>query len=435
MRWAKRESNQNPASVEDWLQVFSPVVRKGLRTLYCALSPEQREVIDLLLREIGRHTSATDLKHVLELVKEQFPDLAEVSSTICIVGPVNTGKSLLFNVLISDDQTRAEVSPIPGTTKSPQSGESGVLTVIDTPGADDVEIGKEGELEGHRRREAALASAQGADFLVIVLDASVGVGRGALAVYRELQRLGKPYVIALNKIDLVGRHKDHVVELAARNLRVDPEAVIATSALKATGLEELIYAIITADPRLLLTIAQVMPRYRFKLAQRRAKQAAAAAGTVNLATSPVPIPFASFVPLTGIQAGLVLSIAHIYGYKITRARAKELFTTFAAGLGARTLFQQLVTKIPGAGWALGTAIAASTTLVIGYSAIAWFGRGERVTAEKMRAQLESITQEIVDTLRGMDRKSLSREGLAAILEEATNRVFQTLREGPQPTKL
>ena len=434
MRWAKRESNQQPTSVEDWLQVFSPAVRRGLRTLYSTLSPGQREVIGLFLRDIGHHTSATDLKQVLELVKDQFPDL-DASSTICIVGPVNTGKSSLFNVLISEDQTKAAVSPISGTTKSPQSGASGILTVIDTPGADDVEIGEEGEREGHRRREAALAAAQGADFLVIVLDASVGVGRGALAVYRELQRLGKPYVIALNKIDLVGRHKDHVVALAARNLQVDPEVVIATSALKATGLEELIYAVIAADPRLLLTIAQVMPRYRFKLAQRRTKQAATAAGTVNLATSPVPIPFASFVPLTGIQAGLVLSIAHIYGYKITRARVKELFTTFATGLGARTLFQQLVTKIPGAGWALGTAIAASTTLVIGYSAIAWFARGDTVTAEKMRVQFETITHEMMATMRGMDRTSLSREGLAAILEGATNRVFQPLREGPQPKKL
>ena len=67
---------------------------------------------------------------------------------------------------------------------------------------------------------------------------------------------------------------DQVVELAARNLQVDPEAVIATSALKGTGLEELIFAVIKADPKLLLTIAHVMPRYRLKLAQRRAMQAA-----------------------------------------------------------------------------------------------------------------------------------------------------------------
>ena len=435
MRRRKRESTQIPRSIEEWLQVFPPLVRGSLRTLYRALSPEQQNVVEPLLQEINRYMNADDLRYVLELVKEQFPHSDAAARTICIVGPVNTGKSSLYNALISEGETRAEVSPIPGTTKSPQTGASGILTVVDTPGADDVELGDEGESAGQRRREAALVAAQEADFLVIVLDASAGVGQGALAVYRELQHLGKPYVIALNKIDLVERHKDQVIELAAKNLQVEPEAVVPTSALKGAGLDELIFAVVRADPQLLLSIAQVMPRYRFALAQRRAMQAATAAGTINLATSPIPIPFTSFLPLTALQAGLVLSIARIYGYEITRSRAKELLTTFAVGLGARTLFQQLVTKIPGAGWALGTAIAAATTLAIGYSAIAWFARGEKVSAERMQAYVEGITQEILNALREIDRKSLSREGLKEILEGVTARLFKHLEEEPEPTEL
>jgi len=226
-----------------------------------------------------------------------------------------------------------------------------------------------------------------------------------------------------------------VIELAAKNLQVEPEAVVPTSALKGSGLDELIFAVVRADPQLLLSIAQVMPRYRFVLAQRRAMQAATAAGTINLATSPIPIPFTSFIPLTALQAGLVLSIARIFGYEITRSRTKELLTTFAVGLGARTLFQQMVTKVPGAGWALGTAIAAATTLAIGYSAIAWFARGEKVTAERMHVYVEGITQEILNALREMDRRSLSREGLKEILEGVTTRLFEHLEEEPAPTEL
>ena len=433
MHWGKREPAQAPQSIDEWLRVFPPLVRKSLGTLYRALSGEQQNVIDLLLREIAQYTNADDLKNVLALVKEQFPDRDDVSSTVCIVGPVNTGKSSLYNALIGEDQPQAAVSPIPGTTKLPQPGESGVLTVVDTPGADDVEIGDEGELEGQRRREAALAAAEEASLLVIVFDASIGIAQGALAVYHELQRLNKPYIIVLNKIDLVHRDEQQdVIALAARHLRVEPEAVIATSALKGTGLDKLIFAVIEADPKLLLAIAQVMPHYRFKLAQQRAIQAATAAGTVNLATSPIPIPFASFIPLMGIQVGLVLSIARIYGYQITPARAKELVTTLAAGLGARTLFQQLVTKIPGAGWALGTAIAAATTLGIGYAAIAWFAQGEKITVETTRTYVEAVTKEIVAALRGIDRKSLSRDGIKAILESATSRVSNRIARS-EPT--
>jgi hypothetical protein len=98
------------------------------------------------------------------------------------------------------------------------------------------------------------------------------------------------------------------------------------------------------------------------------------------------------------------------------------------------MFQQLVTKVPGAGWALGTAIAAATTLTIGYSAIAWFARGEKVAAERMQAYVEGITQEILNALREIDRRSLSREGLKEILEGVTARLFQHLEEEPEPTE-
>jgi len=420
------KSQGAPLSIEDWLQVFPVPVRQSLQVLYQTLDVQQRSTVNHLLKDLGQHMSAGDLKDVLTLVKDQYPGWQDASATICIVGPVNTGKSSLYNALVGKGQPQAAVSPIPGTTQQPQLGESGFLQVVDTPGADDVEIGDEGQLEGQRRREAALAAARAADFLVIVLDASAGIGRGALLVYQDLARLGKPYVIVLNKIDLVQQHEDKVIELAAKNLRVDREAIIPTSALKETGLEALIFAILRADPDLLLTVAQVMPRYRFKLAQRRAIQAATAAGMVNLATSPIPIPFTSFLPLTGIQAGLVLSVARIYGYHITPGRAKELLTTFAAGLGARTLFQQLVTKVPGAGWVLGTAIACATTLGIGYSAIAWFARGEKITAEMTRTYVELITQELVAALRGINRKTLSRQGLADILERVTESLSEHL---------
>jgi small GTP-binding protein len=423
-------SDKEPPGREDWLRVFPPYVRDGVEALYQSLSPEQLDVIDPWLQDIGRTLTADDLLSVLQLVREQFPQ-PDVRRTICIVGPVNTGKSTLYNALVSEGQERAAVSPVPGSTKTSQSGASGILTVVDTPGADDVEAGGTGTREGHRRRETALASAQKSDFLVMIFDASVGIGQGALAVYQDLLRLRKPYLIALNKMDLVSKHKEQVIRQAAQNLQVDPSVMIPISALEGKGLDRLVAAVIRSDPDLVLTIAEVMPRYRLTLAQRRIVQAATAAGSVNLATSPIPVPFASFIPLSGIQAGLVLSLARIYGYDITPGRAKELLTTFAAGFGARTLFQQLITKVPGAGWALGTAIAAATTLAIGYSATAWFAYGEPLTAQAAREQVETITTEIVNALRGLNRENLNRESLAQILNQVSQRISQRVRKPPK----
>jgi small GTP-binding protein len=431
MAWKKGRSEATPTSVEEMLRVFPPAVREGLQALYSSLEPGQRAIILPMLRRVWAFLDADDLKQVLQLVKEQYHGLIGVAPAVCIVGPVNVGKSSLYNVLVQEGEDRAEVSAVPGTTMVAQIGRSGILTVVDTPGADEVETGAFERREGQSRRKAALAAARSADFLVMVFDASAGIGRGALAVYRDLESLGKPYVVVLNKIDLVQRQADQVVARAAGNLGVGPEAIIATSALKGSGLKELIFALIRMDPRLLLTVAEVMPHYQFTLAQRRTLQAATAAGTVNLATAPIPIPFASFLPLTGLQAGLVLSIARIYGYEITRARARELLTTFVAGLGARTLFQQLVTKVPGAGWALGTAIAAATTLTMGYSAIAWFVGGKKITAQVTRDNLELVTQEILAGIQTMDRDNLSREGLAEILDGITTRLYQNLRNGTQ----
>ena len=71
-----------PQLIGDWLQVFPGGVRQSLRVLYQALSPEQQDVIDLLLRDTTQHMSANDLKHVLNLVKELANKLYDTNAEI-----------------------------------------------------------------------------------------------------------------------------------------------------------------------------------------------------------------------------------------------------------------------------------------------------------------------------------------------------------------
>ena len=410
----------------DLLREFPSTVREVVRELYQEFSPDEQQSLSSLLLSYLPRLGLRDLKRVLSLVQEQYHPVFAHAPCICIVGPVNTGKSSLYNALITCGET-ANTGPIPGTTKVAQEGAVGLFTVVDTPGADDAEVGDEEVQAGEVRRHRALEAAERADLLIMVFDAFAGISRGALGVYQDLAALGKPYVIAFNKIDLVSKHDlEAVGGLAARTLGVAREEIIPISAKERTNLDTLLVAVVKADPRIAAAVGQALPAFREKVANQRIISAAVAAGSVNLITSPIPIPFTSFGPLVLIQSGLVLSIARIYGYKITTQRAKELIATFGAGFGARTLFQQLVTKVPGPGWVLGTAIAVATTAAIGYAAVLWFDRGEKLTADAAKDMVAAITQRVVDRLKGFGKKRPGQRKLREALQETLSDVDEVV---------
>jgi uncharacterized protein (DUF697 family) len=181
-----------------------------------------------------------------------------------------------------------------------------------------------------------------------------------------------------------------------------------------------ILAIAKFEPELLAAIAKEMPHYRARLAWGRIVPAASAAGVVGL----IPLPFVDLIPLLGIQSGLILSIARIYGYRITLGRAKELIATFGVGFIARTIFQQL-SKLGGVpGWILSAAIAASTTVAIGYAAMVWFAYGEKPTQETLQKITADITNYLKGQLMGLGEKKPDRGTLR-------QRITQALRDLPR----
>ena len=87
-------------------------------------------------------------------------------------------------------------------------------------------------------------------------------------------------------------------------------------------------------------------------------QASTAAASIAL----IPLPVADMIPLLGVQTGLILTIARIYGYDITPARAKELIAAFGLGFVARTVYRQMIKLLGAPGWILSSAVAASATV-------------------------------------------------------------------------
>ncbi|HYP40096.1 MAG TPA: GTPase [Chloroflexia bacterium] len=322
-------------------------------------------------------TLLNDLRSILESMDwEQLRDSIrrEAMARLAIVGPVNSGKSTLFNLLEGKEVSKA--SPVPGTTKAPVQQSLGPFVLIDTPGF--------GEVGGVDRANVAATSAAGADAILLLLDAGAGLRQGDADLLKYLQELRRPVVIALNKIDLLGRDYQQVVNDASAKLGT---SVIPISAKKGTNVaEKLVPALVDALPDLAVALGRELPALRRSASNRVIKQST----MLNTAVGAEPIPFIDIPVLLTTQVRLVLRIAAIYGEPFTSRHAKELITTIAGGLAFRYLAQQGAKLVPTGGWAIAAGIAAVGTWSIGQVAVEYFESGKRLTRQQMRDMYKHI---------------------------------------------
>jgi GTPase len=162
----------------------------------------------------------------------------EQPTAIAIVGRPNAGKSSLINALLRDRRTI--VSEVPGTTRD----------------AVDIEYEREGkrylfiDTAGIRARSKHSSSVEvfsvmraektitRADICVLVIDAAEGIKAQDRRIAALIQKARKACVIALNKWDLVRRHRnqrqtmeDAIVNARAELFFIDYAPVLVTSAL------------------------------------------------------------------------------------------------------------------------------------------------------------------------------------------------------------
>lgn len=394
-------------SLPDIFGEYPTDASRALQRAWDALPTDaQRELIGLLPLLPGNRLAS--FRSLLRLTVKQFQMAFGDKRSVAIIGPANVGKSTLYNQLIRERRDEAVVGPVPGTTRVNQAADAGLFTVVDTPGADAVGA------RGAEERAQALDAAQAADFLILMFDAVQGIKQTEQELFADVGALDKPYIVVLNKMDLVRRTQKRVIDAAAANLGLAPEKVLPIEARSGRRLESVLTAIVKAEPELLAAIGRALPAYRWQLAWRNITGAATTAGLIGL----TPIPFLDFVPLVGIQASLVLGIARIYNYRLTPARAKELVGTFALGFLGRTLFYEL-SKFGGPpGWLLAAAIAAATTVVMGYAAIVWFDRGERLTTQSLKRLTAAMTDYLIDRLKRLGTRKPSKRSLSEELQDA-----------------
>lgn len=292
----------------------------------------------------------------------------EAHARLAIVGPVNSGKSTLFN-LIKGRKVSA-VKAVPGTTKGLVMEDIGPFILVDTPGF--------GEVGGVDRAALARSAADKADLAVLVLDASAGLHQSDYDVYGSLRAAHVPLVVVLNKVDLIKRDLPDVLKDVERKLGT---TVIPISAKTGAGVaERLIPAIVESHPWMTVTLGRALPAFRRQLSRRLIEGAVA----LNALIAAEPIPGLDIPFLLASQVRMVLRIAAIYGESLSVRHARELLTTMAGGVALRYLTAELGKLIPGPGWLIGAAVTGLGTWAMGRAAVAYFESGKRLTPRQLR---------------------------------------------------
>ncbi|MFQ6100747.1 MAG: GTP-binding protein [Anaerolineae bacterium] len=298
----------------------------------------------------------------------------EAHARLAIVGPVNSGKSTLFN-LIKGRKVSA-VTAVPGTTRGLVTEVFGPFTLVDTPGF--------GEVGGVNRAEVAQAAAEGADLAVLVLDGAAGLHQSDYDLYETLRAARVPLVVALNKTDLIKHDLAAALDDIERKLGT---TVIPISAKTGAGVgERLIPVIVEAHPWMAVALGRALPHYRRQISRRLIRGAA----LLNAIIAAEPIPGVDIPLLLALQVRMVLRIAAIYGESLSVRHARELLTTMAGGVALRYLAAELGKLIPGPGWLIGAVVTGLGTWTMGRVAVVYFEGGKRLTPEQLRQRYRRL---------------------------------------------
>ncbi len=292
-----------------------------------------------------------NLERVLQLVLRHWEGFqSDDWVKIDLVGPARTGKSTLVQE-ICGEQSR--------------SGRA-IFNIVDIQGLE--------EFLGYRRTESIPNEVSRADIVLLVLDSRYRFTSDTLRMVENFSALEKPFLVVLNKIDLVESPRE-TLRKARGALGVD---VLPTCAFEPKSLDRLLKAVVAANSKILYPLAMSLPRFRASLCEGIVGQSALSAGLVAV----VPIPISDAFAISGIQIAMVLKIARVFGFPISRGRARELLPLLAAGLLVREGTHRLRERFPEQKRLIAVSMGSTWTYLIGRAAVRYFESLARFMREK-----------------------------------------------------
>jgi len=174
------------------------------------------------------------------------------SGFVCILGRPNAGKSTLLNALVGEKL--AIISPKPQTTRTRILGiievpvckgrDAGQVVLIDTPG-----IHRPASSLGRQMMSEVREAMEGSDLILLMVDAHKKWDASDAFMLDLVRKSGTPAFLLLNKIDLFQDKRSLLPLIAQFQERYDFQEIIPISALKKTGLDDLLQTVLQALPK------------------------------------------------------------------------------------------------------------------------------------------------------------------------------------------
>lgn len=160
-----------------------------------------------------------------------------------MVGRSNAGKSSLINMMTGFGKL-ARTSNTPGRTRAINMFEWGNVMLVDLPGYGFAQASKSDARAWDETLNDYLARRQNLRGVLLLIDSRRGIMPSDMAAMDAFDKMGAPYKIVMTKTDKVGKTElENVIKATSEFIKKRPAAqagIIATSAAKKTGREELI---------------------------------------------------------------------------------------------------------------------------------------------------------------------------------------------------